>query len=75
MLGHRGCVLAFLLGSNRDAGTGDYRSHAFKKKASGKSRNWYHWLDLKELEIQVDVIHQTAKKVFAARGKGTWSEQ
>ena len=58
----------FLLGTRDKAQAIIEAMISFKSGIEVNSKLWCHWLDFRELEIQVEVIHQT-KKVFAAKGE------
>ncbi|MEC8244174.1 MAG: pyruvate, phosphate dikinase [Verrucomicrobiota bacterium] len=73
MLGHRGCRLGVSYSEITEMQAQAILEAAILVQKSGVEVNPEIMVPLvgfpKELEIQVDVIHQTAKKVFAAKGE------
>ena len=73
MLGHRGCRLGISYSEITEMQAQAILEAAILVQKSGVEVNPEIMVPLvgfpKELEIQVDVIHETAKKVFAAKGE------
>ena len=73
MLGHRGCRLGISYSEITEMQAQAIIEAALLVKKSGIEVNPEIMVPLvgfpKELELQVDVIHETAKKVFAAKGE------
>ena len=73
MLGHRGCRLGISYSEITEMQTQAIIEAAIAVQESGVEVNPEIMVPLvgfsKELELQVEVIHETAKKVFAAKGK------
>ena len=73
MLGHRGCRLGISYSEITEMQTQAIIEAAIAVQDKGIEVNPEIMVPLvgfsKELELQVEVIHQTAKKVFAAKGK------